>query len=547
VRIPDVIRALALSCSVLGNAAPLSAQCIGVDEAYGWDLWWATNCEDFVPYRAAEPSDHDGAAVRAVSADDVRNVVIPVLLGALKDGDARVRDRAAVAIGKCGDAREVPELLKMLSDRNRAVVAAAILGLGLLAQPAAEEALARMLANPQVQTRDRALAALALGLSGGVDARKPLFDDLGTRYSHPIECARVLAAALWAGADKKDGNNDRTPLAARLIQRSLENPAVRDRAFQNVGTAALSKTRDRGSLPFVLGALADRREDIKAAAANAAGRVIRADDKKSVAALIRALRSEAAPWPKRMMVIALGRIGGPEAIKELAPDLDHADPQHRAFTVLALGIAGARELAPRLRQELMGFTADRNKGAIAIALGLMNDEAAGPLVAELLARKNSGGDLTAQCMWFFALRRSRDAVPLIQGTMENTRVQCVHERAATALGVIGAVEAQPLLVKLMREEPSEVASAAAVGLGRMGDRGALEALLRIATSASEVDTTRAAAVAGLGVLAQRDPWSAFARVSVDSPYDPQNDAIDEICWRAGKPRIIYGQNPRAPK
>jgi HEAT repeat protein len=191
---------------------------------------------------------------------------------------------------------------------------------------------------------------------------------------------------------------------------------------------------------------------------------------------------------------------------------------------------------------LMGLVSDRWKAAFVIALGLMNDEATDSIVAQLLDRANSHVDLTGQCMWFFALRRSREAIPLIQRTMENTRVQCVHERAATALGVIGAVEAQPLLVRFLREGSTDVASAAAVGLGRMGDRGALEALHRIATSANEPDTTRAAAIEGLGVLAQRDPWVAFARVSVDSIYDPQIDAIDEVCFRSSRVKIFYHQS-----
>jgi HEAT repeat protein len=532
--------------AVLGAASPLSAQCNGTSEVYGWDLWWSANREDFLPWRAPPSSERYAGGVRPPAPEEIRAAVIPVLLAGLEDRDARIRDAAAIAIGRCGDARDVAALTRALADPNHVVAAAAIIGLGLISQPSADEVLIRMLGSTETGTRDRGLAAIALGLSGGESGRKPLFEELGSRRPTTLEACRMLGAALWAGADVRGGESDRSPLAASLLQRAIDNPAVTSRALRSIGIAALAKVRDPGSLQFVLAAVASSRADIRAAAAVAAGRVVRAGDKKSVNALVAALASEGAPWPRRMFLVALGRIGGPDAVGQLVQELEHPDAQHRAFAAIALGIAGALEVAPRFREELAGNASDRAKGSLAIALGLMNDAPSDPVLARLLADAGTSGELAQHCLWFFALRRNRASVPLLVRVIETTRVPCVQDRAAIALGAMGAVEAQPALARLLLEGPLVVKPSAALALGRMGDRGALAALLEAAT-ADRVDGTRAAAIEGLGALAQRNPWSPLARTCIDSVYDPQNDAIDEVCWRGGKARIIFDGDPKRKK
>ena len=101
--------------------------------------------------------------------------------------------------------------------------------------------------------RERGLAAIALGYSGGDLARdrplRPARRDQRRRGPGPRRRAskrdRVLGAALWAGADKKDGTApNRSPLAASLLQRALSAPQLKDRMILGIGSAALSKTRD---------------------------------------------------------------------------------------------------------------------------------------------------------------------------------------------------------------------------------------------------------------------------------------------------------------
>jgi HEAT repeat protein len=212
--------------------------------------------------------------------------------------------------------------------------------------------------------------------------------------------------------------------------------------------------------------------------------------------------------------------------------------QQRSFAALAIGISGSVGAAPRLRQELLAATADRAKGAVAIALGLLRDPRSDAIVADLL-RIRSSGELAMHAMWFCALRGNRDAIPLVQRVLEQARVPCVTEAAAAALAVLGATEARPQLLRLMKEGPVEMRCVAATCLGRMGDQAALEPLLAAAFDAAEVDATRAAAVEALGLLAQRAPTPPLARVAIDAGWDLPNDAIEEITRRAGRAWIAY--------
>lgn len=509
------------------------------EDAARWEKWWICNKDDFLVPRAVLAPDVAGdqysGALGPPIEQEIRSAVIPLLEEALKDADHQVRAAAALALGKAGDWREIKVLIAAASDRERSVSDAAILALGLLGEGSVEPTLRDILNDTTRTGRERALAAIALGYSGGDLARAVLFDQLGATSDvegrgriASIEAARVLGAALWAGADKKDGNPDRSILAAPLLQKALSAPALKDRVVLGVGSAALSKTRDPGSLQFVLRGLGDTRADVRTGCAIAAGRVIKAEDRRSVQALITAEGAEAEQMPKRMMLISLGRIGGPDARKRLLAELDSGLRQDHAFAAIALGISGATDLAPRLRKDFEAANDDSLKGALAIALGLMHDPEAFKLVAEV-ARTKGNPDLLKHLMWFFALDRSRGSAAVVEPILAEGRVAELSEAAAIALALVGSLDSQALLIKHMTSSgPVTLRAWAANGLARMGDRRGVAPLMKLIKSPGEQQVVRAAAVAALGFLCQRNPWPPFARVSIDSNFDLDNEALDYI-------------------
>jgi HEAT repeat protein len=509
------------------------------DDPARWEKWWQCNKEDYLIPRAVLAPDvvvdaYTGTLGPPVE-HEIRNAVIPLLLQALRDTDHQVRAAAALALGKVGDWREIKPLLGALADRERTVSEAAILALGLLGESSVEHYLKEVFNDTTRNSRERAMAAIALGYSGGDTARAVLFDNLGStidaegRSRVPtVESARVLGAALWAGADRKDGTMDRSPLVASLIQRALSAPTLRDRMILGIGTAALSKPRDPGSVQFLLKGLSDPRADVRAGCAIAAGRVVKADDRRSVATLIAAVAAEAEVTPRRLMLISLGRIGGPDARKRLLIELDSNMRQDRAFAGLALGISGATDLAPRIRREFEVASDDSLKGAMAIALGLMHDPEALKVVGDV-ARSKGNPELLRNLMWFFALDRGRGSATVVEQVLAEAKVAEVHEAGCVALGLIGELDSQNALIRhLVGTGPVTLRGSAAIGLGRMGDRRAVTPLSKIVQATQEPQIVRSQAVAALGILCQRNPYPPFSRVAIDSNFDVDNDAIDQI-------------------
>jgi HEAT repeat protein len=278
--------------------------------------------------------------------------------------------------------------------------------------------------------------------------------------------------------------------------------------------------------------LQDPRFDVRAAAAIAAGRVIRADDKAAVKTLIKAHEDEGHTLPRRFLMISLGRVGGPEAIGVLTKELDSGDKTRRAFAALSLGIAGAIEVAPRLRQDLVGPTEDRVRGAFAIALGLMKDPKAFAPVSQICQTKTND-ELLSYCVWFFALAPNPDSRSVLEKILGQSRAPETVEAAAIALGILGAAESQPFLSQLLLGKSQDILrKAAATALGRMRDQRGVEPLLKVAKS-DETPAVRAAAIAALGAIGRRTDRPPFARVAIDAYYGLQNEAIDEVATRAG--------------
>jgi HEAT repeat protein len=502
-----------------------------------WEKWWHCNKEDYLIPRAVWAPDVAGdlytGTLAAPMEQEIRSAVIPLLEEALKDNDHEVRAAAAIALGKAGDWREIKTLIAAVNDRERSVSEAAILAVGLLGEGSVEQTLRDVFNDTTRTARERGLAAIALGYSGGDVARGVLFEQLGAttdaegRGRLPgIEADRFLGAALWAGADKKDGGTERSPLAASLLQRALSMPSIKDRAILGIGSAALSKTRDAGSLQYIMRALSDSRADVRAGAGIAAGRVIKADDKRSVAALISAISAEGDTTAKRFMLISLGRIGGPEARKKLLEELDAGLRQDRSFAALALGVSGATDLAPRLRREFEAASDDSLKGSAAIALGIMHDPEALKPIGEVAKVKNNP-ELLKHLMWFLALDRGRGSAVIAEQVALEAKVADVHEAASIALGLIGSLESQAILIKhLAGPGPVTLRRASAIGLARMGDRRGVQPLIKAYKVFSDPQIVRAGAITALGILCQRNVWPPFARVSIDSNYDIENDAID---------------------
>lgn len=435
------------------------------------------------------------------------------LVTLLGDTDARVRRRAALAIGRVGLPAGVAPLVSRLQDPDADVRAMAAFALGLIGDASAVEPLVAALADPNAQVKGR--AAHGLGLIGpdhasvaampiaqmvrtlveaGAIATPPADDE--ARGSAEAEAVRRGLAAL-AALRSYDGlatavldasGRPRSawwPIAAALSRVGDERavPALLDLVSSPSPYAAgyalrgLGERRAAAAVPALLPLLEASRQvhpQVRVSAVRAAGQV---KDRRATAPLLGLLRQKGVPLGLELEVLsALAQIGpgASEAEPDLIDRLTASSPFVRAAALRAL----ARIDSLSFTTVLSGLDPDndwRVRAAMADALTTLSPENATPVLERLVADKDA-------------------------------RVVPAALQAWSALKLPG-LEAH-LTAALGRDDVAVRAEAASIaGQQQMAS---LTAPLRAAWERSRTDSTDDARWAALQALAAIDPAAATA-------------------------------------
>ena len=241
----------------------------------------------------------------------------PDLVRLLSDDEARVRRRAALAVGRVGLRDGVQPLVAVLTDSDPEVRQMAAFALGLLGDKTARDPLVRALADqsPLVQGS----AAEALGLIGDPAAAEPI--------------GRMVAQIVQAGAigqpgEDEDARRDTPASAFRLGVYAL----VRLKAYDQLAAAVL----DASGQPRV------RWWPVAFA-------LQRLEDKRALSALL-TLAKEAQPYTRAFAVKGLGLLTDRAALPILLPLLTSGDRAVPIETIRALGrIRDGAAAAPLLK------------------------------------------------------------------------------------------------------------------------------------------------------------------------------------------------------
>jgi len=273
----------------------------------------------------------------------------PDLLILARDPEARVRRRAALAIGRTGLAEGVPALTRLLQDAEVEVRGMAAFGLGLLGSRDAVPALTAALTDPSVPVRGRAAEALGLlcapqqgSQTSPCDAAVPMaLADMAQPYIAAVS-AIVGDVEVAPSADA-----DAWRLAAYALVRIRDWDALARIALADGKPVttwwpvayALQRINNAGALP-ALAELA-RTDTVIAASFAVRGLAERARDHM---ALFTALALDASKDARLRIaaVRALARVPGAESASTLVKVLGtpKIDDNLRLETVTALGAAG---------------------------------------------------------------------------------------------------------------------------------------------------------------------------------------------------------------
>ncbi|BCS35589.1 hypothetical protein TBR22_A48230 [Luteitalea sp. TBR-22] len=347
------------------------------------------------------------------------------LISLLGDTDARVRRRAALAVGRVGLPAGVAPLVARLQDSDAEVRAMAAFALGLLGEASAAEPLTAALGDPNPLVKGRAAQALGLlgaekagaaaasiaqmvrGLveagaiatppgdeaaSGSADAeavRRGLaalaalksYDGLATAV---LDAAGRPRSAWWpiAAALSRVGDDRAVPALLELV--SSPSPFTAGYAVRGLG-----ERRATAAVPTLLPLLEPTRQvhpQVRVSAVRAAGQI---KDARATPALLGLLRQKGVPQGLELEILAaLSQIGAREAEPDLVDRLTSRSPLLRAAALRTL----ARVDSLTFTTVLSGLDPDgdwRVRAAMADALTTLSPENATPMLERLMADKDA--------------------------------------------------------------------------------------------------------------------------------------------------------------
>jgi HEAT repeat protein len=201
---------------------------------------------------------------------------------------------------------------------------------------------------------------------------------------------------------------------------------------------------------------------------------------------VKKLKPQNKPGLQEAAAEALGKIGSQAAFTKLNSLMTSQDPKERRLGILGFSAAtGSAEAVAALRARLKLETDPGTKFDILIGLGRVGSDLANQQQKEDTVKvlidemKNNIGQpklAAIRALGMMRLKSATDAL-LHEGTIWHTKE--IVENVVTALGEIGDVNAVDFLViRLEKDGHPSVRGAAAIALGKIGNKKAMDALRR---------------------------------------------------------------------
>ena len=408
----------------------------------------------------------------------------PDLVRLLEDDEARVRRRAALAIGRVGLPDGVPPLVGLLDDPDPEVRQMSAFALGLIGDARARGPLVAALADPSPLVKGS--AAEALGLIGDAAAADAV--------------ARMAAAIVQSGAlaetpsDTDDARRDTPASALRLAIYAL----VRLKAFAPLASAVL----DESGQPRV------RWWPIAFA-------LQRLEDPRALRALL-TLAADPHPYTRSFAIRGLGAVKDPDAVRLLLPLISGPDRATAVEAIRALGRIGDRAAGPALLEQIRSAKADPQVRMEAVlAIGGIAGEGVFDTLLDVLADRSPA--MRSAALRALARLDPEGFVTVLSGLDPDSHWSG-RSALAEVLGTLPPASGLPRLRTMIGDEDPRVIPAVLASLVTLGAPEAAAVLLE--RLKSNDPAIRVAAANGLGRLKPADGASALAEAYRAGKRDP---------------------------
>jgi cyclophilin family peptidyl-prolyl cis-trans isomerase/HEAT repeat protein len=428
------------------------------------------------------------------------------LLLLLTDGEARIRRRAALAVGRVKLAEGVPPLVGLLqTDSDPEVQQMAAFAIGLIGDASGAGALTSALGDPNPTVHGRAAEAL------GLLAHKPAASLIGAMVVGHLNAGALKGIAADDMGHPKSPSAEAVRLGVYALVRLAAYPELAGAVLDAGGRArsrwwpiayALQRINDPRAVPALLDLLSGEGQLTRAFAARGLGQ---AKDQRGAAALLAVADNAGEPTAVRVQAVrALAQLGDPKApavMRRLivSPKVDQ-NLQLEAITALS------QLRSPAMVELLIDLVSVPWPSARAAAL-------------QALARTDVETFITA-----------------ISG-LDPDPHWSVRAALATVLGELGRERAQPRLTAMLRDSDQRVIPAVLAALARVGaPNAAAEMTARLS---ADDPVVRAAAARGLATLKAANATPAL----LDALKRSQGDGL--YVARAATLEALTTLNPTA--
>jgi cyclophilin family peptidyl-prolyl cis-trans isomerase/HEAT repeat protein len=428
---------------------------------------WILRLEDQRVLRDPAPQARENAPVEV-------GLGTPDLARLLADEEARVRRRAALAVGRVGLRDGVELLLPLLGDAEPEVRQMAAFALGLIGDGRARDPLVQALGDPSVLVQGS--AAEGLGLIGDPAAAEPI--------------GRTIAQIVAAGALDADPGDDAdvrrdTPLAVfRLGLFAL----VRLKAYEPIAAAVL----DAAGQPRV------RWWPVAFA-------LQRLEDPRALNALL-TLAGDAHPYTRAFAVKGLGALKDRAALPVLLPLVSSSDRTVVIEAVRALGRFGDPAAASPLLKIIQDRKAEPAVRLEAVAaVGSVRTSAVNDVVLDLLS--DPSPDIRAAALRSSAALDPEQFVTVLSGLDPDPDWR-VRFALASVLGTLPLDVALPRLSLMLKDGDQRVLPAVMTSLLKL--RAPTAPAMMLERLKADDPAVRAAAAAAVAELKPADGAQALA-------------------------------------
>ena len=354
---------------------------------------------------------------------------VDALLRVLRRGDEGVQQACAVALGRIGSTRAIPDLVHLLEGEPEVAIAAAG-ALGALGDRAAFERLLGKLGHPQAMVRQAAVSAI--NSIGHRDTEWAV----ASRLTDPDPRVRESAARIsgYFGF--------RSALAPMLALARDEDESVRRAAVEH-----LANFDDERATEVILDAMQnDRAVSVRSAAIRALGQV---ESGHAGQALLRAC-GDSNLWVRYFAVRTLSRRGEIDReTVQMMLDLAARDPMPPVRIAALDAIADTED--PVAAPAVAAITADPESEVARAAIGTLGrigSEGDGKVLIDLL--EHGERERVAAALEAIGRMRLRDAALRVAGVAQESDDIELRVRAVQTLADIGGDAAMAALVQLSR-------------------------------------------------------------------------------------------------